>query len=420
MRFRWIYTALTAALVLTLLAPTASAQDFNKIYAKVKKLQEKGKHQKALKLIDKKLKADTSPNKPVLMATSMAATDRAAEAFRMLVPYKNKTLPKKHLNLIGATLPTHMVKFRSKPEGADVTVDGKSVGTTPLDAQLKPGFRTVVISRKGYGSHSKTIFVDPDQAGYLTAPLKAKTGTVKVKIDQNGVRVTFAGQDKKLDKGTHTFTKIAAGTHQVTFYGPDGSKGHTASITVPAGGDTSVSWTKFGVVLSKFADATVELVPEKKEDDDEDKDKNKPKAEKELRLVPGNYTVLVKRPGHFPLKGKLTVAAGQRQTLVNDHEAIPDRSQVEIWSVVGVSTSLAMIATAVVLELSDVDEDGGGGIAKFTLAGVGGALFVTSGALLKWVRDERANPGAKDATFNVKLGAGFLKDGGLITARGTF
>jgi len=56
-----------------------------------------------------------------------------------------------------AELATVVVK--STPDGADITVDGKFVGSTPSTVRLSPGDHTVVLEKSGYKTWQRTMTV---------------------------------------------------------------------------------------------------------------------------------------------------------------------------------------------------------------------------------------------------------------------
>jgi hypothetical protein len=53
------------------------------------------------------------------------------------------------------------VDIRSTPDGADVTVDGKFVGSTPSSVRLQPGDHKVTIEKSGFKAWDRTISVTP-------------------------------------------------------------------------------------------------------------------------------------------------------------------------------------------------------------------------------------------------------------------
>jgi hypothetical protein len=51
------------------------------------------------------------------------------------------------------------VAIKSSPDGADITIDGKFVGTTPSNLQLKAGDHTIIIEKSSFKSWQRTMTV---------------------------------------------------------------------------------------------------------------------------------------------------------------------------------------------------------------------------------------------------------------------
>jgi len=68
------------------------------------------------------------------------------------------------------------VVVRSTPDGADITVDGKFVGSTPSTVRLSPGDHTVVLEKCGYKTWQRTMTVSPG-ASITVGPTLEKNGT---------------------------------------------------------------------------------------------------------------------------------------------------------------------------------------------------------------------------------------------------
>ena len=65
-------------------------------------------------------------------------------------------------SVLGADLATVLVK--STPDGADITMDGKFVGSTPSTIRLSPGDHSLVLEKTGYKAWQRTITVSPGSA----------------------------------------------------------------------------------------------------------------------------------------------------------------------------------------------------------------------------------------------------------------
>jgi PEGA domain-containing protein len=63
------------------------------------------------------------------------------------------------------------VHLNSRPEFAEVRVDGVFVGTTPLPYRLTPGVHKIEMARQRYQSWSRELFVNADVPTNVTALL---------------------------------------------------------------------------------------------------------------------------------------------------------------------------------------------------------------------------------------------------------
>ena len=64
------------------------------------------------------------------------------------------------------------VAIKSAPEGAEVTIDGKFVGSTPSTLQLKPGDHTISVKKAGYALWNRTVTVNGGDRITLDASLE--------------------------------------------------------------------------------------------------------------------------------------------------------------------------------------------------------------------------------------------------------
>src|SRR5262249_34232520 len=66
---------------------------------------------------------------------------------------------------------TSAVTITSVPDGAEITVDGKFVGSTPSTIQLVPGEHKIVVSKSGFKAWERTMAVNPNGNIKLNAEL---------------------------------------------------------------------------------------------------------------------------------------------------------------------------------------------------------------------------------------------------------
>ena len=63
------------------------------------------------------------------------------------------------------------VTIDSRPDHAEVEIDGKFVGTTPLPYRLTPGEHKITLSRMHYSNWSRELTVTPEISTRVTAIL---------------------------------------------------------------------------------------------------------------------------------------------------------------------------------------------------------------------------------------------------------
>ena len=115
------------------------------------------------------------------------------------------------------------VTISSTPAGAQLQVDGRAdpAWLTPYNmAGLTPGSHTVVLSKPGYSSETRTIDVASGSKSFIAVQLAAVTASVSLTSDPAGASVLMDGKDTgkvtplqiTVDKlGSHTFILRKAG-----------------------------------------------------------------------------------------------------------------------------------------------------------------------------------------------------------------
>jgi molecular chaperone DnaK len=78
----------------------------------------------------------------------------------------------------------------SRPPGATVLVDGEAAGTTPLQAQVKPGRHEVAVQKDRYATVSQTV----EAPGQLRAELRRPSAILHVRSAPSNAEVTVAGE----------------------------------------------------------------------------------------------------------------------------------------------------------------------------------------------------------------------------------
>jgi hypothetical protein len=131
----------------------------------------------------------------------------------------------------------------TNPPGAQIIVDNVPRGQAPLNLSLEHGPHSLVV--RGHGEPRTlpvTIVAGAASSHYLDLPSAAlTTGTLQIRTDPSGARVTVDGQAKGITP--LTLTDLDAGEHSVTLENEFGSANHSvlvqpgipATLVVPLG-----------------------------------------------------------------------------------------------------------------------------------------------------------------------------------------
>ena len=151
--------------------------------------------------------ANVSANETVKMQVNAQAVGTPA-SFSVLAQH----LP---AELAGAAPPKLIaVTVYSVPSGANLSVDGKEVGVTPIAAQITPGSHTLAFNKEGYNPGTFPMVVAPDQlsGGSVSFELgSAAHDTIELRdgsvingdlqsIDATGVVIMVGGNPQKFDR----------------------------------------------------------------------------------------------------------------------------------------------------------------------------------------------------------------------------
>ena len=143
---------------------------------------------------------------------------------------------------------TGWIYVSSSPGGASVTVDGNSVGQTPVSGSLKlntvsVGDHTVALALSGYKSYSSRTSVSSNTVTEVSAvlvPEGTSSGKGAMSISSNPSGANVFVDNNFIGISPLTSNEIAAGNHQVTFK-MDGYQDYATNALVNAGTTSSVS-----------------------------------------------------------------------------------------------------------------------------------------------------------------------------------
>ncbi len=93
------------------------------------------------------------------------------EPLRTTVTIQAGQVTRLNLALVATPPPTGVLSVDSTPRGAQVLVNGRQVGTTPLDLTLNPGRYTLELRRSGYSPFRTTVVIQPGRTTRLSIAL---------------------------------------------------------------------------------------------------------------------------------------------------------------------------------------------------------------------------------------------------------
>jgi len=170
--------------------------------------------------------SETSPGAPTAVpstqqAESVPEPTPASEVSAAAEPVRPKPEPKARRGReavsrapLAAVLPG-LVALDSSPQGAQIQLDGRadSSWVTPFTVtQLAPGPHTLVISKSGYATETKSLTIAAGSKNTVSAHLNALAAAISVTSDPSGASVFIDGRDSgkltpsslALEKGSHS------------------------------------------------------------------------------------------------------------------------------------------------------------------------------------------------------------------------
>lgn len=120
---------------------------------------------------------------------------------------------------------TVTLAIESSPRGADVYIEGRFVGTTPVRASTSPGRRTLRIEADGYYAYERTLQFSPGESRRIDAQLEPvpRTGTLVIIGNVGGAQVFIDGRavgTLPSGSGTLRIPQLDAGRVEVTVVAP--------------------------------------------------------------------------------------------------------------------------------------------------------------------------------------------------------
>jgi len=142
---------------------------------------------------------------------------------------------RRYLTGSAATLATGTLSINSDPPGAQVVVDGRTGGVTPLTLTLPQGPHNVELHGGGGDPRTLpiTIVAGKEVSQFVELPKVTAFGQLQVRTEPAGAQVTVDGIPR--GKSPVLVESLAAGEHAVALEGAGGGAGVKQTVTVEAG-----------------------------------------------------------------------------------------------------------------------------------------------------------------------------------------
>ncbi len=199
------------------------------------------------------------------------------------------------------------VSFTTAPAGAELLVDGESVGTTPLNAEILQGRREVMLKLSGFKAWQERVELSAGERRVIPAvTLEPADGLAFIQSTPTGASVTVGGEFKGL---TPLEVALAPNTpHDITFFKNGYESAQRRLVTKPEGeSQISVSLTP---VLSEVSITTAPDGAELFINGE-----SRGSANQTLSLMAVSQRIEIRKPGFVPYEADFTPRPGLEQAL---------------------------------------------------------------------------------------------------------
>ena len=199
------------------------------------------------------------------------------------------------------------IHLASDPAGADVSIDGKSVGITPLQAEILHGSREIALSLARYKPYSLQLEVE---AGSVLEPasiqLEPADGTLALDSQPGGATISINGEFR--DTTPATLVLASGAEHRLRLSKP-GYASLVKTISVEPEARLELDFglaPEYGVVFltSKPADASLRV-----------DGRPSGNATQRLRLTTRTHTLEISKPGYATRRVTVTPRTGVSQNV---------------------------------------------------------------------------------------------------------
>ena len=198
--------------------------------------------------------------------------------------------------------------LRTEPAGANVYIDGKLAGVSPLQSGgLIPGTHRVQISKEAFETQEKEVIVKANERAEVSISLKRTTGALVIQTDPPGANVSIDG--RRAGVSPYGGKGLTPGKHKVRV-DKEGYETWEGEVTVIAEKDVEVPVAlklKGGELLVQSEPPGAKVYLTGKEIGDT--------PIKVSGITPGVYELRVIKGGYAPHEAQVKIVGGRSETV---------------------------------------------------------------------------------------------------------
>ncbi len=243
-----------------------------------------------------------------------------------VITVKSKPQPHKAKPVAEAVVPGQ-ITVNVNPEGAQVILDGQTLGVSPLElSNLTPGQHTITVSKSGYSPETRTIDVASRSKSVVVIQLAMLAAQLSVTSDPAGAKVILDGKD--LGKVTPLQLTVEKPGNHTILVRKEGYLDEMTTLNLQAGQSShfTPNLRRLGVTdeikVKKFMSGApqgtgtvnVKVQPKGAQVAVNRRIVDKP-SPVEFYLNPGIYVVDITASGYKPLHKEITVEKGSKVSI---------------------------------------------------------------------------------------------------------
>lgn len=198
-----------------------------------------------------------------------------------------------------------VINIETTPAGADITINGKKVGKSPLKGKYTPGSYMVTAEMPGYESAWTNAVVKSGTTTDVKLSLKPITSSVMLTVTKN-IRANVIMNGEVIGQTPLVISDLKFGSHKATLKAP----GYAPAVV-----KWEITDRRPQKVTASLAENTGILRIERSVHGARVKingDDHGARFPYEFRTEQGDYTVEVTAPGYAPYSRKVSIASGSR------------------------------------------------------------------------------------------------------------